>query len=114
MAAMRIGTLLGCLAAIPTALGMGHNCNQLFWPHVSPEDPSYYECTLYTTQIVSGITVNIAHYARGWTDTTNTSTLLDSIQASASDSIAAYQKFTSDIPDLTFIVVATNLDATTF
>jgi hypothetical protein len=113
MPAPRFITLLGCLAAIPSALGMGHNCNQLFWPHVSPEDPNLYECTLYLTEQVNGVTVNIAHYARDWVDTANTSTTLASIQASASDSINAYQKFTS-VPDLTFNVVATNLDANTF
>lgn len=105
---MRIVTLLGCLAAIPTALGMGHNCNQLFWPHVSPEDPQLYECTLYSTQVISGVTVNIAHYARSWTDTPDTATLLDSIFTAANDSIYAYQKFTT-VPDLTFNVVATNI-----
>ena len=91
---------------------MGHNCNQLLWPHVSPEDPNLNECTLFLTEQVNGVTVNIAHYARGWTDTTNTTNLLASIQQSAYDSINAYQKFTT-VPDLTFNVVATNLDATT-
>ena len=73
---------------------------------MSPEDPNLYECTLFLTEQVNGVTVNIAHYARGWTDTTNTTTLLASIQQSAYDSINAYQKFTT-VPDLTFNVVAT-------
>jgi hypothetical protein len=113
MPASRFFALLAGLAAIPAALGMGHNCNQLFWPHVSPEDPTFYECTLFMTERVNGVTVDIAHYARGWKDTTQTADALASIEQSAFDSINTYQNFTS-VPDLTIILVATNLDATTY
>ena len=77
------------------------------WPHVV-ENPLLYECTEAIQdgfpKVIQSSNVSIFHYARGWKDTAQTAQLIQSIETSAADSIAVYDRFAT-VPDLTFIIV---------